>query len=340
MNRKSPTPIENALPAAVPSEAHASMALRESMVLMAPVVRWLLRNGVSYGAFADVLKQVFVEAARGELERAGAKPTGSALSVLSGVHRKDVRTLDALAQQAGDPAPTVRGVPLASQVFTRWLTARRYRMKDGQPKPLPRAGRAISFESLARELSSDVHPRTVLDELVRLGLVRLEGDLAVPISTSFTPSRQLDAMTALFAANAADHLAAAVHNLGVQGMAEAPTFLEQSLFANGLSAESVAKLSDRSRAMWRQALDPLVEMATKRVRADAAGDPASRHRMRVGVYFYSEPEPLNPDEPIPPAPAPGPAPRKPEPPARATTLPNPQQQPQKRPPRKRRNPSP
>src|SRR5947208_13943979 len=97
-----------------PSEAHADLALREAAVMMAPLARWLLRHGVPYPAFADMLKSVFVAAALDELESSGAKPTHSALSVLSGVHRKDVRAL-----QMGGSAAAHRSVPLASAVFTR-----------------------------------------------------------------------------------------------------------------------------------------------------------------------------------------------------------------------------
>ncbi len=283
MKRKSPASGEPAVPPAMPSEEHAALALREAAVLLAPVVRWLLRNGVSYNALAGQLKPVFVEAARAELERGGVEPSYSALSVLSGVHRKDVRLL---ADAPGDaPAAGARGVPLASQVFTRWLTDRRYRARDGRPRALPRSGAGVTFEALSRELSLDVHPRTVLDELLRLGLVTQEDDLLIPTSTSFVPSRRLDELTALFSANAADHMAAAVHNLTV----DAPRYLEQSVFADGLGAESVAQLHGLAREAWSDAFEMMVKQARKRVAADADVPAARQQRMRFGVYFYSEP---------------------------------------------------
>ncbi len=286
MNRSVPQPDPSPRTRSVASEDHAALALREATVLMAPVVRWLLRNGVSYGSFADLLKTVFVDAARSELASQGTQPSFSALSVLSGVHRKDVRALEAASQTQSGEAVAPRGVPVASQVFTRWMTNRRYRTRDGKPKALPRTGDGISFESLAREISRDVHPRTVLDELLRLGLVRLDGDVVRPISVSFTPSRKLDDLTALFAANAADHIAAAVHNLTV----DAPPKLEQSVFADGLSAESVDHLMAQARGAWSAAFETMVREATNRVEADAALDESDQHRMRFGVYFYSEPQ--------------------------------------------------
>lgn len=284
-------PVPQAQPALAPSEETAGLALREAAVLLGPMARWLLRSGVSYGAFAGMLKTVFVDAARAELERGGKAPTHSALSVLSGVHRKDVR---AIAEAPRDPAALPpRGVPLASQVYTRWLTARRYRDRDGHPRALPRSGPGVTFEALAREVSVDVHPRTVMDELLRLGLVTLEGDLLIPVSLSFLPSRRLDELTSLFAANAADHMAAAVNNLTT----DAPRYLEQSVFADGLGAASVDDLHELAREAWQQAFETMVKEARKRVAADDGVPPGEQHRMRFGVYFYGEPQAAGPAEP-------------------------------------------
>jgi len=284
MPRKSSSASAPPSPARV-GEEHAALALREAAVLMTPIARWLLRNGVPYTAFVNTLKAVFVDVARAELERAGREATFSALSLLSGVHRKELRKL-AIEPTAAARGEAARGGPLASQVFTRWLTARRYRLRDGGPKPLPRIGSGVSFESLAREVSQDVHPRTVLDELTRLGLVRVDGELVVPVSASFTPSRRLDELTTLFAANASDHIAAAVHNLTEPGR----RFLEQSVFADGLSDASVEQLREKAVAMWLAAFEAMVRDATERVERDEAIDADAQHRMRFGVYFYSEPQ--------------------------------------------------
>ena len=287
MKRKPPEPVTASESPVAPTQQTAERALRESAHVLAPVVRWLLRSGVSYGALAAQLKTVFVDAARHELLSAGTPPTFSALSMLSGVHRKDVRALEDAASGEAPATRRAQGIPLASQVYTHWLTARRFRSRNGQPKPLQRTGPGLSFDTLAREISQDVHPRTVLDELLRLGLVRLDGETAVPIRQAFMPRRELDELTALFAANAADHIAAAVQNLASD---EAP-FLEHSVFADGLSAESVAHLQCTAVGLWKQSFDKVVGEARQRVDQDeqAAGvPPAPAHRIRYGVYFYSE----------------------------------------------------
>jgi hypothetical protein len=145
-----------------------------------------------------------------------------------------------------------------------------------------RSGPSPSFDALARAVTTDVHPRTVLDELLRLGVVRLDGETVVPLATSFVPAEAFAEMVELFSANAADHLAAAVHNLTL----DAPKFLEQSVFADGLTEASARELASVAREAWAQAFATMVARASQRVEGDR--DLAGTHRMRFGAYFFSE----------------------------------------------------
>jgi hypothetical protein len=150
--------------------------------------------------------------------------------------------------------------------------------------PLPKSGDAPSFDVLARQMSSDVHPRTLLAEMQRLGLVRVEGDTVHLESQAFVPQRGFDDMVELFAANASDHLAAAAHNLRGTG----DTFLEQSVFASGVSPRSAQSLATLSRRLWRPALQQMARDATQRYQQDQR-DGSGTMRMRFGVYYYAEP---------------------------------------------------
>ncbi|MBE7418935.1 MAG: hypothetical protein HS128_14570 [Ideonella sp.] len=276
-------PIDPAadLPAeAAPTGHRARLALRAALTLLVPLARWLVHNGVPYSSFAPALKPVFVEAARQELAGSGGKLTDSALSVLSGVHRRDIRAMGTAGQLPVQPkSPSV-----ASQVFTRWFTDAQLRDQDDRPMPLPKSGGAVSFDGLARQVSSDVHPRTLLAEMQRLGLVQVDADTVRLQAQAFVPQQGFDEMVELFAANAADHLAAASHNLRGDG----EKFLEQSVFASGLSPRSTQTLGALARKLWRSAFQQMVREATPRYQQDSREQQGSM-RMRFGVYFYAEP---------------------------------------------------
>ena len=146
--------------------------------VMRPLVRLLVRHGVTYPAFATALKRVFLDAAIDELRERAMAQTDSAVSLLSGVHRRDVRTLTR--------APAVREraakVPLslAGEVVARWLSDADWQDRRRRPRPLERA----EFDAMVAGVSSDIRGRAMLDELLRLGVVR-EAEAGIVLTAGF-----------------------------------------------------------------------------------------------------------------------------------------------------------
>lgn len=265
-------------PSNLPAAGQPTLA--QALVILRPLVRWLLRSGVGYAELATALKPVFLEQAQAELELLGARPTDSALSLLSGLHRKDIRSLSgAHAGQTlppGDAAARLGKPTPASQVVTRWLAS-------NLPDSLPFAGPSPSFEAIARAASKDVHPRSVLQELLRLGIAsEAEGQVTLQ-RQAFVPDVRHDEARQLLAGSVADHLAAGVHNLDANSQR---TFLEQSMFADGLHPESIAKLEQLANSQWREVLTAMVQAAVPLCEQDEPQ--GGNHRIRLGMFCYSE----------------------------------------------------
>jgi hypothetical protein len=274
---------------AAPMPAQEVMAT--AAALLRPAVRLLLRSGIDYPALATQLKAVFLEEALAQIEAAGHATTDSALSVLSGVHRKDVRAW----RQTGRPAAAPRAIAVGSRVFARWLSDTPYVARGGKPRPLPRTGDAPSFEALVRAETLDVHPFTVLQELVRLRIVELEvrrgREFVVPAGDYVPPAGSSEALQ-LLAANVGDHANAAVANL----LGEVQS-LEQSVFAAGVTAASAERLHVLARKLWTHARAEMIQEATRLWEADQ-GSAEARTRVRFGSYFRAapwEPEPTAQD---------------------------------------------
>jgi hypothetical protein len=248
--------------------------------VMRPLVRLLVRHGVTYPAFAAALKSVFLDAATDELRARAMAQTDSALSLLSGVHRRDVRTLTR-APQRTTPTPRGHGAPLslAGEVVARWLSDTACLDRRRRPRTLQRA----EFDTLVASVSSDVRGRAMLDELLRLGVVSEGADGIALVAGGFAPRQGFAEMAELLAANLADHAGAASANL--QGEAN---FLEQAMYVDRLTAESVQRLQRAAVRAWAKALPPALSEAQACSDADAGkGKAASGHRVRFGVYFYS-----------------------------------------------------
>jgi hypothetical protein len=262
-----------------------TLALDRVLRVLQPLVRLLLRNGVTYTVFAAALKRLFLEAARSELARTRMPLTDSAVSLLSGVHRRDVRTLTRDAAAPAVPAPPAR-LGLAAQVVARWMNDPAFLDAQGSSRVLPRSGPGASFDSLVASVSRDVRPKAVLDELLRLGVVQEAPEGLALEGGGFAPRQGFEELSWLAAQNLQDHAAAAVANLQGDG-----PFLEQAVFVDQLQAASVQQLHRVSVQAWQAAFKTVMNEAQQRFDADATvADGTGRHRARFGVYFYSEPE--------------------------------------------------
>ena len=275
-------PIYDVRMGATALPATAESVMPQALAVMQPLVSWLLRSGVGYGEFAAALKPLFLEAALAEQRRIGGKQTDSATSLLSGLHRKDVRALtpELEARRAhGEVDPGARlGKPTPpSEVVTRWLTRR-------LPRSLPFAGPKRSFESLARSVSKDIHPRSVLQEMVRLGVAVEKDGMVTLRKQAFIPDAKRKEARDMLAGSVADHLATGVHNLTGD---PARKFLEQSVFADGLSGESAKQLEILANSLWRHVLAEMVKAAVPLCKQDEPN--GGNRRIRLGMFCFSAP---------------------------------------------------
>lgn len=256
--------------------------------VLRPLVRVMLARGITYPYLAELLKNLFVDVAATEFRLDNKAPTDSRISLMTGVHRKDVSRLRSELAQTVDAVPDV--VSLGAQLVAVWLGTARYLHEDGSPLPLARfasEGGELSFESLVAGVNNDIRSRVVLDEWLRLGVVRLDDENRVCLNAeAFVPSEGFDEKAFYFGHNLHDHAAAAARNLlGVQ-----PALLERSVQYDALSEASMALLAKQSREAGMKALLAVNKNALALEQADAATE-APKHRMTFGIYFYTEPMP-------------------------------------------------
>lgn len=270
------------------SESRADLSLAAALRVMAPLVEMLLRDGVTHPQLAAALKKTFLDAAPRVLEFGNVKVNDSRLSTLTGIHRKDVRQW----REVGEPKPQAKSLSSAMAVFTRWMDDPNYCDKKGRPRALARTGGAGTFEDLATSVSKDVHPQTILQELIRLGIVERVGgetpncdDKFRLRKDAFVPESGSTELLQVFADNVADHAAAASSNL----FRLMPPMLEQSVFADCLSPASVAVMDDLARQIWMRAFHEIVREATALSERDL-GHSGAIQRVRIGMYMYHGPD--------------------------------------------------
>ncbi len=253
--------------------------------VLRPIVKLMLANQLTYTFAIDLLKTLFVEVAEKDFALKSKAQTDSRISLISGVHRKDVRRLREYLPDVEEVVP--QNVSLGSQIIAVWTTDAKYLREDGLPKALARLAThdIDSFESLVRSVSTDIHPRAVLDEWLRLGVATLDEENFVHlISDAFIPNEGMEEMAYYFGHNLHDHAQAAVSNM--QG--QQPAFFERCVHYDELSVESVQEIAKLSKKIGMKNLQEMYKVTDKLAKAQPT-DAKQNMRLTYGIYCYQEP---------------------------------------------------
>lgn len=269
-----------------PEDSQASAeALKQ---LLRPLMKLLIARGVTAQTLHTLLQELSVEVADQAFRLDGAPPTDSRISVLTGVHRKKVREVRRAQGRRRDSGQ--RRLSVMATLVGRWRADPAFLDANGAPLALPRhAPEGPSFDRLVQAVSQDVRPRTILDELLRRGVVAMDqdGDTLSLHDEALVPRESEAERMHYFVRNLSDHMAAAVENVLTE---EGPApFLERAVFYNNLSAQSV----DAIEALARQLSGDLLMTLNREgfeSQAAAAEDEGAAERFRFGVYFFREDE--------------------------------------------------
>ena len=248
--------------------------------LLAPLARLCLADGITYATAEEALKRAFVQEADALQPGAPGHGMVSRISTVTSINRREVTRLTKVSTERTNKHPR------SAEVLARWTTDALFRDTDGAPRTLNRLGPAPSFEALAQAVTRDVHPRSMLDELVRLGIMTFDEkrDQVTLTRADFVPRADSRHMLGLLGDNVGDHLDAAVANV----LHDGSRHLEQAVFADELSAESVEALRPLVNDQWQALREKMVPLLTTLIEADKRAGRAQNQRVRIGLYSFAD----------------------------------------------------
>jgi Family of unknown function (DUF6502) len=256
--------------------------------LLRPLARLMIRGGVTLPVLNDMLRTLFVDVAANDILTEPKARSDSRISLVTGIHRKEIRRLRDLRPEQARTPPVVT---ISSQIIARWLAIEPFADPAGRPRPLPRGNepgaRRPSFDTLVQSVTSDIRSRVVLDDWLSKGIVGTDdADHIVLNVDAFIPKPGADEQLFYFTRNLHDHIAAAAANIAAT---ETAPFLDRSVHYDGLTEEQASELEAFAR---EEAIRVLLEV-NRRAAAMVEGNPASAtdgRRVNFGVYVFSEPE--------------------------------------------------
>ncbi|MCS6947894.1 MAG: DUF6502 family protein [Steroidobacteraceae bacterium] len=143
--------------------------LQACRMLLRPIVRLLMRSGVTWKDFAELSKAAFVQVATDEFGIRGRPTNASRVAILSGLSRREV----AKQRQRIEAEPARDGSGFlnpAQRLLSGWHQDPLYCV-DGVPLEIARDGPAPSFADLCQRYAGDIPGTALLKELRKVGAV-------------------------------------------------------------------------------------------------------------------------------------------------------------------------
>jgi hypothetical protein len=284
------------IPTASPDANAEQLALLAALTkLFAPLTQLCVGSGLSIQTLEEALRRAYVAAGLAAHQSAGGQTTStrqsarltSRISASTGLTRREVTRLLQVQHETPAHKPSA-----ASEVFTKWACDPALRDAQGHPKALAKQGPGSSFESLAQSVTTDVHPRAILEELLRLNLVLVdEATQQLKLSQqAFVPRGDKVSMVHFFGDNLGDHLKAACENI----LSDGRQHLEQAVFADELSEHSIEQIKVLLSSIWQDMLTQLSQEFTRLIEEDRQHQRVQDRSMRVGMYSLHQSMPPHP----------------------------------------------
>jgi len=254
--------------------------------ILKPLVRILLRHGISYNTFADLAKWAYIDVATREFALPGRKQTTSRVSILTGLTRKEVKRISEL-KHPEDQASAER-YNRAARVIAAWQREGEFLESDGQPKDLPIAGEEASFTELVRRYSGDIPVRAIKDELLRVGAVEElpDGRLRL-LARAYIPKKSEKDKIHILGTDVAFLISTIDHNLQTQ---VSEPFFQRKVAYDNLPQEILPQfrlLAAKKAQNLLEKLDKWLAQHDRDTNPEIKG--TGRNRAGLGIYYFEEP---------------------------------------------------
>jgi hypothetical protein len=256
--------------------------------LLVPLVRILLRNGISFSEISEVVKGAYARVAATDFAVPGKQMSYSRVSITTGIARRDLdRVLgeeDRLRRALESNASRI------ANVLQGWHNDPEFMGPYGFPRDLGftrEEGGALSFEDLVARYASDVQAEVLLDELMRVGTATIaeESGMIRVLKRTFIPEQMAPELIEVFARGVRRYVETIDNNLREQDGTKRR--FERWVFPDyGIREEDWVPFSEMVRDRLQEVIEDLETQFVLFRRPREGVD--KKLSVGVGLYLYKD----------------------------------------------------
>ncbi len=270
-------------------QALETKLLEAARRILRPLVRILMRNGITANTMQEVLRKTYVDVGFEEFTIPGRAQTLARVSVITGLNRKEVARLHNLG---GLDESDILRQNRAATVVTAWLADPTFHTSAGFPLDLPMAGEAPNFTELVKKYSGDMYPKSVADELLRIGAVEWVGESLRLSSRGYVTAKDPATLVDHLGVDTAELIETIDYNLQA---GDGERLLQYKILSDNLPEEHLPAFNALLKRVARQAIDEVTHWLNAHDQGKDRSGPTKRYTAGLGLFQINQPTNIQPE---------------------------------------------
>ena len=247
--------------------------------ILRPLVRILLRNGISCGSFEEMVRKAYVDEAFAQALRNNSKATISSVSAETGLSRKEVKRLT--EADLSDSKNTEQKYNRAIRVISGWLNDPHYAYEEGNPRALSLDSSEASFANLIKEYSGDIPTKAMLNLLESSNCVEIKDGLVHLVRNAYVPGSDPEEIIRILGKDTNELINTIDHNLTTD---EESKWFQRKVSNPRVPIDALPAFKEFSRKRSQALLEELDTWLSQN-EADKGTD---SHYVSLSVYYYEQ----------------------------------------------------
>jgi hypothetical protein len=253
--------------------------VKSASKILRPLVRIMLRNGVSCGSFEEIVRKAYVDEGFKLSKETHNKATVSSVSAITGLSRKEVKRLNEL--EAINYSENNQKYNRAIRVLSGWTNDKEFLSSCNTPLPLSIDGDGHSFNRLVKKYSGDITPKAMYQLLVDAECIKQTGDTIHLINPAYVPGNDSPQMIGILGMDTQELIETINHNLSTQQNSKR---FQRKVSSTALNPKDLPQFEQLANEKSQALLEELDHWLSQH---EAKHDEDSQY-VSLGIYFYQK----------------------------------------------------
>ena len=251
--------------------------------VLEPVIRLLLKSGITWRELAELAKAKFVQVATEDFGIKGRPTNASRVAILTGLDRREVRKQRRVQRDA--TPETVGFVSKPTQLLGGWHHDADFLDANGTPRDVAREGDGATFSELVRRYAPGIPPVAMIKELKTAGAVtEVAGDRLRVLKRVYLPKQLDEAQVRLWGSILHDLGVTLGHNL--THVRPTPARFERRALSVRVDARALPAFREFLEREGQDFLERVDDWLSQHELQEDHSAPASRGVIRLGAGVY------------------------------------------------------